>query len=234
MKNKFRRHIFIPTENPEDWRKLLADPVKHWRTGYSAKTIAYCWESVDGFPPEIELMFLKSGVPEFQQVELLLAFPEYKVDLPPHGHASQNDLFVLAKATKGHLIAITIEGKVVESFDQTLEKWNAELSPGKLKRLDSIKEKLGLEDEIPLNIRYQFFHRTVSAILEAERFNAKSAVMIVHSFSESNKWFEDFEAFVQLFGISNAMPNQLLALTKINDLKVYAGWAQGDKKFLSL
>jgi len=26
---------------PEDWKPLLAEPEKHWRTGYSAKTLAY-------------------------------------------------------------------------------------------------------------------------------------------------------------------------------------------------
>ena len=228
------RHIFIPTKSADDWRSLLADPKKHWRTGYSAKTLAFCWENANRFPPEIVELFLQSGVPEFQKIELLMAFPEHKVYIPPHGHASQNDLFVLAKANNGHLIAIAIEGKVSESFGQTIEKWNAEKSPGKIYRLNFLKEKLGLENEIPLNIRYQLLHRTVSAILEAEQFNAKIAVMIVHSFSQNSDCFEDFVAFMKLFGLDEVEPNQLYVLKETNDIKLYSGWTQGDKKFLSM
>jgi len=36
--------IYIPANRPEDWRLLLAKPGKHWRTGYSAKTLAYSCE----------------------------------------------------------------------------------------------------------------------------------------------------------------------------------------------
>jgi hypothetical protein len=32
--------IFIPANKPEDWKSLLAEPDKHWKTGYSAKTLA--------------------------------------------------------------------------------------------------------------------------------------------------------------------------------------------------
>jgi len=40
--------IYIPTTKPEDWQSLLADPEKHWRKGYSAKALAYCWQEADG------------------------------------------------------------------------------------------------------------------------------------------------------------------------------------------
>src|SRR5436190_1703834 len=127
------RHFFIPTLNgSDDWRKLLAGPEKQWRKGYSARTLAHCWESAQGFPPQVADLFTESIFPYFQHIELLMAFPEHKVILPPRsGHPSQNDLFVIAKANHRDLIAITVEGKVSESFGQTLGKWNAEASPGK-------------------------------------------------------------------------------------------------------
>src|SRR5438034_723792 len=40
--------IYLPTVAPQDWQKLLADPEKQWRTGYSARTIAYAWEAAKG------------------------------------------------------------------------------------------------------------------------------------------------------------------------------------------
>jgi hypothetical protein len=59
------------------------------------------------------------------------------------------------------------------------------------------------------DVRYQLLHRTVSAILEAKRFHAKYAVMLVHSFSDSDQWLPDYERFVSLLGTSGA-PNQLV------------------------
>ena len=43
------------TSGPAAWQALLADPNKHWRTGYSARTLAHCWEAADGFPPEVSV-----------------------------------------------------------------------------------------------------------------------------------------------------------------------------------
>ncbi len=102
-------HFYIPASGAEDWRKLLADPGKHWRSGFSARSLAYAWETAKGFPPEVLELFTNSGVPAFQSIELLLAIPEHKVFMPPYGgHPSQNDLFALARDGKGDLIAISI------------------------------------------------------------------------------------------------------------------------------
>lgn len=145
--------FYIPTTGVEDWRRLLADPEKHWRTGFSARSLAYAWESAKGFPPEIQDLFTRSD-PPFHDIELLLTIPEHKVLMPPYGgHPSQNDIFELAKDSDDNLIALTVEGKVSESFDKNLSEWNAEGSPGKQKRLAFIKETLGLAGEIPNTIR---------------------------------------------------------------------------------
>src|SRR6185295_5918518 len=99
----------------------------------------------------------------FGNLELLLAMPEHKVILPPRGgHPSQNDLFALARAGDGQLMAMTIEGKVSEPFGPALSEWNKELSKGKAQRLAFIQEQLGLIGELPRSIRYQLLHRTTS------------------------------------------------------------------------
>jgi hypothetical protein len=227
-------HIYIPTSGVEDWHRLLADPEKHWRTGFSARSMAYAWESAKGFPPEIQDLFTLSEHP-FHNVELLLAIPEHKVLMPPYsGHPSQNDLFVLAKDSMGNLIALTIEGKVSESFGKILSEWNTEGSPGKYKRLVFIKETLGFTGEIPETIRYQLLHRTASAVLEAKRFTAKRAVMVVHSFNQNDLWFDDYRAFLSIFGATDASPGMLQFLTEVHGIKVYSGWARGEEKFLQM
>jgi len=222
--------FFVPMRDLEDWRRLLADPEKHWRTGFSAKALAYCWEDADGFPPEIARLFANSNYPCFQGVQFLLAFPEYQVPLRGGIRPSQNDLFVLAKARE-QLIAITVEGKVSESFGPTLEEWSASESPGKTQRLAFLKEQLGLSEESSSHIRYQLLHRTASAVIEARRFNARSAAMIVHSFSSTDQWFPDYQAFLALFGVDSD-PDRLVFVRRTQGVDLYCGWARGDPKYL--
>lgn len=223
VKNK---HIFIPTQNAEDWKQFLAEPQKQWREDYSARSLAYAWESVPDFPPEFKRIFSKSDVPAFHQLEMLLAIPEYKVPMPGKGYASQNDLFVLAKAAD-RLITIMVEGKTKEPFGETLATWLAESSENKLIRLKGIQHEIGIA-EIPPTTRYQLLHRTASAMLTAKKFNARYAAVIIYSFSPINIWFEDYQAFLKLYGV-DAAPNTLYFLKEIEGVQLYSGWVKGSK-----
>ena len=222
--------IFIPANKPEDWKSLLAKPDKHWRRGYSAKTLAYSWQEANGFPECVRSVFKKSGIGLFQNIELLLAFPEYKVPLPGGRRASQSDIFILAKGNS-QLISIMIEGKVSEPFDKTIAEWRLESSKGKEIRLKFLCDELQLEKEKIDHIRYQLLHRTASAIIEAKRFNAQNALMLVHSFSQSDEWFEDYSQFLALFGL-NVKPDSLVFAKNINGIDLYFSWVRGDKKYL--
>ncbi|MFP5213677.1 MAG: DUF6946 family protein [Acidobacteriota bacterium] len=222
-----KKRIFVPTQGTGDWKNLLADPEKHWRSNYSAMTIANSWEKSSGFPPEIVALFSNSGIASFDGLELLCAFPEYKVDLPPYGRrASQNDLFVIAKAADGGLVSIMIEGKVNEPFGPRLKEWKEGMSPGKAERLRFLQGRLGFSTDVPNHIRYQLIHRAASALIEAERFNAGRAVMLIHSFSENDQWFDDYQAFLSLFGIK-ANQDKLHFLKKVRDIDLYSGWVRG-------
>ena len=102
------------TSGPNDWQKLLAEPEKQWRTGYSARTLAHCWEASDGFPPEVFEALCNTTDPSLADLIPVIAVPEFRVPLPGGGHPSQNDLFVLARSRAG-LVCIMVEGKVAES-----------------------------------------------------------------------------------------------------------------------
>ena len=117
------KRIYIRSKGPEDWRLHLASPDRHWRRGYSARTLAYRWEEADGFPPEIATLFESSEELSLTGSELLLAIPEYKVPLEGRGKPSQNDVFVLARNQAGDMITIVIEGKVSETFGPTVGQW---------------------------------------------------------------------------------------------------------------
>lgn len=224
--------VYAPISSPEEWKNLLAEPEKQWRTGYSARTLAHCWLASDGIPAEITSLLATSQVPALRRILPLIVIPEHQVPLPPSaGHPSQNDVFVLAKADDGALVSMTVEGKVSESFDKTVGEWNKPGSAGKQERLTFLAQKLGI-GQVPDQIRYQLLHRTVSAVLEAERFCARYAVMVVQSFSPTDEWFDDYDRFLATFRVQSQV-GQLVKLQQPGPITLYAGWARGDPKFLA-
>ena len=112
---------YIPSAGPDSWQQFLAEPEKQWRTGYSAKSLAYSWEEADGFPAEIQRVLVDSRIEKLEEMTPLLVIPEHKVPLPGGRTESQNDAFVLASTPSG-LVSICIEGKVNESFGEPVSK----------------------------------------------------------------------------------------------------------------
>ena len=218
--------IYIPTSSAEQWARFLAEPAKHWRQGYSARTLAYSWEEAEGFPAEVGSVL----APIFPAAELLLALPEHKVSLPGGSRPSQNDIWVLARS-EGKLISISVEGKVSEPFGPTIQEWQAESSPGKSERFSYLLTLLG-QPSVPGTTRYQLLHRTASAIIEAQRFNAAHAVMLVHSFSQSSEWFEDYAVFVALMG-GSASENRMVSVGSRSGVSLHFAWVRGDARYLS-
>jgi hypothetical protein len=219
--------FYLPSKGPADWQAHLARPERHWRTGFSARTLAHCWEEAEGLPDEIARMFEQMG----DRPKLLIALAEHKVPLPGSVSAeSQSDIFALVRAG-ARMFAVTVEGKVDESFGPPLSQWLENASPGKLERLKSIADVLGLRLPIPGDVHYQLLHRTASAVIEASRFKADAAVMLVHSFSPQRRWFDAFQHFVELFG----REVETGKLTEIGSPKVpvLVGWACGDARFLA-
>lgn len=218
-------------DNPEDWKPLLAEPEKHWRTGYSAKALAHCWQESRDFPPEVRRVFHRSGIDVFQDIEMLVAFPEYKVPLPGGRRASQNDIFILAKGA-GRLVSIMVEGKVSEPFGDTIAEWKTQVGRGKETRLTYLCNLLGLDPASVNHVRYQLLHRMASALIEAKKFNAPNALMLVHSFSHEDEWFDDYERFLALLGVTGR-PDSVVLAKNIHGVNLYLGWVRGDKKYLA-
>jgi len=222
--------ILTFTSGPKDWQALLADPKKHWKTGYSARTLAHCWEAVEGFPPEVERALQQTDEPSLSEITPLLAIPEFKVPLPGGLRPSQNDLFVLARGAKGP-VSIMVEGKVRESFGPTLDEWRGDSSVGKEERLRFLLRTLGLIGEPTGSIRYQLLHRAASAVITGEQFRAAAAVMLVHSFSEQRVGLPDYQSFANLFGVE-AKEGVIQRLGMDSVVPLFGVWVAGDRKFL--
>lgn len=223
--------IFALTSGPEDWKGLLADPAKQWRVGYSARTLAHCWEAADGFPPEVSTVLNRSADPLLANLNPVLAVPEFKVPLPGGDRASQNDIFVLARSSAGP-ISIMVEGKVDESFGPMLGKWRSNASSGKKERLKYLLSKLGLNAEPHDHIRYQLLHRAASAVIEGERYRAAAAILLVHSFSEKRAGWRDYEAFLKLFNVL-ATEASAQRLPSASPIPLFTAWVPGNLSFLT-
>ena len=223
--------IYVPTAGPDTWRQYLADPEKHWRTGYSARTLAHAWESADGLPSEMAELFRSHPNFSGEPPELLAAFPEWKVPLPGGHRESQSDVFAVIRAA-GRVVAMAVEGKVNKSFGPTLGDWLQDASDGKRIRLAAIQELLGVTGDLPPTLRYQLLHRSASAVLEARRWGTAAAAMIVHSFSPDRMWFEDYVNFCEVLGIGQAT-GELAPVKSGSNVPLYLGWACGDERFLA-
>ena len=186
-------------------------------------SLAYCWEEAEGFPTAV-----KKALATCQALKVLqriLAIPEHKVSLPGGRAASQNDLFVLGRTPEG-LAAIMVEGKVSEPFGPLVSEWYVDPSPGKIKRLGFLCNALGLSETQVQNVRYQLLHRTVSALIEARRFHAISAVMLVHSFSKTKEWFDDYRQFAGLFNLDVEV-GKIYSAGKLGT-ELFIGWVCDD------
>lgn len=220
--------FYVPTSGPDSWRALLADPAKHWRVGFSARALATSWEAAGDFPPEVRAAL--EAVPAFANAEIVLGIPEHRVALPGGSRPSQSDLFVLFR-TAAASAAMAVEGKVSESFDRTVDEWLADGSAGKAERLKYLASTLGVRT-IPGSIRYQLLHRTASAIIEACRFLSPHAIMLVHSFSQTAEWYDDYAAFCSMLG---AVPQvgAIVPVPGTTGPMLHLGWVTGDARFLT-
>ena len=222
--------ILAFTSGPNDWKDLLADPAKQWKRGFSARTLAHCWEASDGFPAEVAQLFAMNNEHLLAELTPILAVPEFKVCLPGGVRASQNDIFVLANSVAGPVV-VMVEGKVNESFGPTIEAWRKDASAGKKARLEFLERTLGLESSPPALVRYQLLHRAASAIIVGEQYRAAAAVLVIHSFSPKKAGWRDYQFFMKLFGI-DAQMGVIQRLGAISRIPLFGVWVAGDPKFL--
>lgn len=215
--------IFVPTNQVEDWQRLLADPEKHWKRGYSAMAAALSWEAAKGLPPEIALILGSNA-------ELLLAIPEHKVPLPGGRRESQCDVFALVRIGET-TCALAVEAKVNETFGPTIRDWMREPTPGQVERLTAICNLLGASYPPPPDLRYQLFHRTAAAVIESRRFGTDAAAMIVQSFSQEHRWYEDFDSFCEFLGVA-AQRGAAINYGLPDGRTLTLGWATGSTEFI--
>ena len=218
-------NIYLPSTGPESWRRLLGDPERHWVRGRSAWELAHSWESADGIPASVTRVLDADDEPSLHDLEIVAAFPEHQTPLPGGSRPTQTDLLVLARShANGDLVVLGVEGKVDEPFGPLVDEWDPSSSPGKTRRLAFLCDKLGLDPAQVGDLRYQLLHRTVGAMLEAERFGASSAALVVHSFADTDAGFSDYAAFLARLGAPATTASSTARLATSGPLRMLAAW----------
>lgn len=215
--------IHVPMQRPEDVIPHLGSPT-HWQPGRSAKSAADSWFSNNAIPSSVARALATD--PQFASAQLIDAFLERGVDLGDGQRPSQTDVMAVIRAGDG-LTILAVEAKVDEPFGPTVEEWLNDAKGGgenRKRRLALICDTLGLSQEQIGSLRYQLLHRTASAIIEARRYCARDAVMIVQSFCPDRSWFADYVAFVEAMGVSPAAVDTLTSMKVCGGVKLRLGW----------
>jgi hypothetical protein len=190
MAVRFPARFYMPTREPEDWARGLADR-SQWVAGKSAYELAHVWESAEGrLPRAVRECLAGAREPALRDLVPLVGLPEHRVELGDRRRASQTDLLVVARsACKARpLVVLAVEGKESEPFgNQTVGAWLKTTQTG-AQRLKLVCTAIGLERSTAMHaVRYQLLHRAAAAVLEARRFGAAHAVLMVHSFHEERR-----------------------------------------------
>lgn len=227
------KKIYIPTQSGTDWQRLLGKPSLHWKKGRSAMSAAACWEdSQPVLPHEISSLLESGGDPALASLELILAIPEWEVDLPGGVRPSQTDILAITRNESG-LVVLGVEAKVDEPFGPTIGDKKSGASNGQSERIAYLEKELGMGSPFDDHIRYQLLHRTVSALLTARMFHAPVAAMLVHSFSPEAKWHNEFEDFCAALNCSKIAPDLYKAANNIGP-SLYIGWCKGNTQYLNM
>lgn len=206
----------------EEVRPYLADPLLHWRPKYSAFELASAWMNANGIPTLVRSLLDTS--PVFRGAELVEGFFEREVDLGTPGRRSQTDLLALLRLAGGDHAVMAVEGKAEEAFGELVSNWND--SDGKEKRLQHLCELLDIDRFRADRLRYQLIHRAASAVLEARRYGASHAILLVHSFSSEDSSLRDFQVFVDVLGVTGASIGAFTDGKRLEDVELRLAWVK--------
>jgi hypothetical protein len=144
--------------------------------------------------------------------------------LTPPKTPSQNDLWCMLLTDSWH-VSVAIEAKAGEDFDRRLGDWLVSEGEGKTQRLEFLCRILDLAPNPDRNLRYQLFHRTASAILEARRWRVGKALMLVQSFKESRTSWQDYVDFAAQFHVA-VSKGSVSGQVRVGETDLYLGWVE--------
>jgi hypothetical protein len=218
------RRVYAPTAGLATWKNGLADPDTQWVRTKAAFETAVFWECGAMQPRGLHphLIALLEQEQSLEGCELIASFPGHRVHLPDGIPASQTDVWAVVRTYVG-LVSLAIEGRAGEGFAETVGEWRKDALAEKDTRMAFLCDQLGLTKPPTDEIRYQLLHRTVSALLEAERVDAAIAAMIIVSFTDDPRSKDDFGVFTSCLG-GPVSPGQIRRMPSVQHRPLFLGW----------
>jgi hypothetical protein len=208
---------------PEDVIPHLRKGDLHWRDGYSAKAVCASWFNANDIPPSVRRVLETAN--EYQGAELVDAWLERCTHLPwGRGNPTQTDLLAVL-AVGDELAVFAVEAKVKESFGPHVQDWLAEGGNNRAERLHGLCNLLDLSVETLSGLRYQLLHRTAAAVLEAKRYRASHAAMIVQSFCPDSTGLPDFQSFAQAMAYGHVDADSISSPKVLGSIALRIGWS---------
>lgn len=214
-------------DEPEMIKPFLG-AAHHWKAGRSAQELSTSWMAAVGLPERVAQVL--AGAPEWSDCTPIQGFFEHQTPLDERGGPSQTDLLAVCALPDG-LGVIGVEGKVDEDFGELAGHYKAKAvvknpSSGVPARLALLCERLAIEPGRADGLRYQLLHRTVATLVEATRYRARQALMLVHSFAVApqDDHFADFAAFAQALGVGEVRRNGISAARNLLGQSLRLAW----------
>jgi hypothetical protein len=215
--------FFVRARVPEDWPRSRTNMER--RDGSAADSLARTWQRAGGFPTAVQRVLEASGEDALAELEMLAAFPEYELPLLGEDGPSTSDIFVLAKGRRG-LVSVMVEGTDTGVFGSMVCEWLVEGAKTKMRLLSHLCEVLGVDIGEIQSARYRLFLQAAGALVVAERFEAPTAVMIVHSFAGKDEGFQDYSLFCRLFGTA-AVADGVVEAHRTQMRRLFFAWVRG-------
>lgn len=231
-----QKMLFTVTAPTEEEIRRRVDP-KKWAEWRSAHQLYYRWTRATGLPAKVSEVLAKA--PEYARAEILHGFFEHQTALDDYRGPSVTDLLLFMRIPDGLAVA-AIEGKVDEAFDLSVADKRRQIAANPerrersnwSRRLDLLCNGLGLDHAKVDPIAYQLIHRTAAAVIEARRYGASHALMLVHSFAIDNPKFSeklgdrfgDYSSFAELLGFRTAIKDSVTESKKIGGISLRLGW----------
>lgn len=212
--------IFVPAKTVDAWRALLANPDRLWAVGQPARSLAHAWFEHQGLPPAVR--------------QVIDTSPALKGTKMIQGFVQHNDLTVLGRTAQGALAVLAVEPKTPEPFGPTVVEWLSDDVGDRRRKLDDLTSSLGLTYAATSPISYELLHRMGTTLEQAVNFNARHAVLILHSFGDASPWQEAFSEFVRALGGFGADIERTVQLRDRIGIQLYVAWARDEDRYLSM
>lgn len=209
-----------PTQSLDDLMPRFGDPASYEKR--AAQFLIRSWLAFgEEFPELIRLTLATS--PALAGGSFVEGFFERGTDLGDGRRLSKADLIALLRISK-NLAVMSVMAMVDEPFGNLVAHELASASSAKCARIERLRAMLDISVTEVGMIPYELLHRTAAAVIEARRFCADTAVMMVHSFDRDDCGIEAFQRFARAIGIKEAQATYTSGPVIIDGVKLYVGW----------